>query len=177
MLSFWPGFQGLARYGLWSHLCLALLFGLLLNAFLIAGFYWTAVLTPTRLKMLAVGLVVVWTLMLGLARVHRKNFEKSLVRTGTDETYRAAIVHYLGGNWIEAESLIVPSLKKHPRDVEMLLLQATLYRHTKRYSEALSVLSHLQLLDASQRWFLEIEQEHRMIQAAIDTDTKELEQA
>lgn len=166
MLSFWPGFRGIARYGLWSQLSLALFFALILDAFLVANFYWTAYLTTTQRNMIVVLLVVIWLTLLSLAKYRYKIFKERCSVDAKDENYRLAQQHYLRGKWFEAESLILLHLKKKPRDVEMLLLQATLYRHTKRDVEALIVMEKLERFDGAHRWFLEIEAERRLIDRA-----------
>lgn len=173
MLSLWPGFRGIARYGLWSQLAVALLFAGLLNAFLVANFYWTAVLTVSQRNILLAGLFGSWIVLLAIAKVGLRAYEIRHAVDEQDKTYREAIVHYLRGNWFEAESLILPRLKKNPRDIEMLLLQATLYRHTKRHEEALLILENLQQFDGSNRWFIEIETERQRIRETL----KEAEQA
>jgi uncharacterized protein HemY len=75
--------------------------------------------------------------------------------------------HYLRGDWFAAEAQVLPHLKKYPKDMEMLLLQATMYRHTERYEEALLVLDKLQLLQNSRYWHAEIEAERAMIAEAM----------
>lgn len=166
MLSFWPGFQGIARYGHWSFLGLALAFAAMLDAFLIVNFFWTAAMTPSQRNGFLLLLFLAWALLCGVASLRRRAVEAEIATEGTDETYRAALVHYLRGNWFEAESLIVPRLKKKPRDLELRLLQATLYRHSKRYDEAVLALDRLQQFDGADAWFLEIETERRFIAEA-----------
>lgn len=163
MLSYWPGFQGIARYGLWSQLGLAFLFAIMLDAFLLANFYWTGVLTVAQRNIILGLLFVIWITLLSLAKYRRKIFEATFTVDEKDESYRLALQHYLRGNWFETESLILPHLKKKPRDMEMLLLQATLYRHTKRYDEATAVLDRIASLDGANHWFLETELERRYI--------------
>ena len=80
-----------------------------------------------------------------------------------DRTFQQTIMYYLQGDWFAVESQILPYLKKYPKDVEMLLLQATMYRHTERYEEALLVLDKLQLLQDSRHWYAEIEMERSMM--------------
>lgn len=177
MFSFWPGYRGLAQYGLWSQLAVSLLFALFLDAFLVSCFFWTDVVSATRFKFLVPGLLMAWSLLMIVAGLGRKRFEALLAADEKDETFRKATVHYLRGNWFETESILIPALKKNPRDIEAMLLLATLYRHTKRYSEALVVLRQLEHFDGAGRWFLEIHEEHRLIRTAINEDAAALEQA
>lgn len=163
MLSYWPGFQGIARYGLWSQLGLAILFAAILDAFLLANFYWTGVLTVSQRNIILSLLFVIWITLLSLAKYRRKIFEETFAIDEKDENYRLALQHYLRGNWFETESLILPHLKKKPRDMEMLLLLATLYRHTNRLDEALTVLDRIAQVDGANYWCLEMEFERRYI--------------
>jgi hypothetical protein len=75
------------------------------------------------------------------------------------ETFRQTMCAYLRGDWFAAEAQMLPYLKTYPKDIEMLLLQATMYRHTERNEEALLVLDKLQLLQDSRHWQIEIENE------------------
>lgn len=164
MFSLWPGLQGVVRYGHWTFLGIALLFALLLDLFLIVNFYWTSFITPTQRNGLLLLLFVAWMLLQALEGGKRRCYEASVSIDGKDKAYREAIVHYLRGNWFETESLILPRLKKNPRDPEMSLLLATLYRHTKRFVEAKRVLDRLCRLDGAERWYLEIDRERRLIE-------------
>jgi cytochrome c-type biogenesis protein CcmH/NrfG len=87
-----------------------------------------------------------------------------MLKTDTkDEPFREAIIRYLRGDWFGTESLILPLIKKNPRDIEMLLLLATLYRHTQRYNEALEILDKLRLFENAGHWFPEMETERKLI--------------
>ena len=168
MLSFWPGYDGLTRYGRWTFLFVALAFALILDAFIVLNFYWTAYLTPMHRNGFLVALVVAWIVLSLIAGTRRRCIEAEQTVNATENKFPEATIQYLRGNWYEAEHLLLSLLAKNPRDVEALLMQATLYRHTKRYAEAVAVLDKLQLLENSGRWFLEIETERRLIDAAVD---------
>ena len=94
-----------------------------------------------------------------------------------DETFRQTLCHYLRGDWFAAESQILPHLKRYPKDIEMLLLQATMYRHAKRHEEALLVLDKLGLMQNSRYWYAEIETERSLITAAQNDATASLEES
>ena len=143
---------------------MALAFAMLLDAFLIANFYWTSLITSNQRNVLLVALFGAWG-FLTVAASFWKHHLDSLKPEEHDATYRQTICHYLRGDWFAAESQILPYVKKYPKDVEMLLLQATMYRHTDRYEEALLVLDKLQLLQNSRYWYAEIETERARIAA------------
>jgi len=163
-----PGYSGIVQYGHRSFLATALIFALLLDAFLVANFYWTALLTPGQRNLLLVALLGAW-----IALMVADSFWKHRCRTANqpephDETFRQTIGHYLRCDWFAAEAQILSHLTKYPKDIEMLLMQATMYRHTERYEEALLVLDKLQLLQESRYWYTEIETERTLAAAAIE---------
>ena len=169
MFSFYPGYDGLARHGRWTFLFIALGFALILDVFIVLNFYWTAYLTPGQRNGFLVVLVVAWIALSLTAGVKRRRIESEQTADVTENKFSEATVHYLRGNWYETEHLLLGLLMKNPRDVEALLLQATLYRHTKRYAEALAVLDKLQLLEESGRWLREIDAERRFIAETVDS--------
>jgi hypothetical protein len=173
MLSFFPGYSGILRYGHRSFLAAALFFALLLDGFLIVNFYWTALITPNQRNVLLLALVGIWIILLTAESFWHRHLQSFLQTDEKDETYRQAVADYLRGDWFAAESQILPYLKKHPKDIEMLLLQATMYRHTQRYEESLAVLSKLQLYEGANRWFPEIEMERNLIAKEMQEPTKE----
>jgi hypothetical protein len=111
--------------------------------------------------------VIVWFILGSFSHFLMK--QSDLLSTGMqEEKFKEVLTHYLRGNWYEVEMFIIPRLKYNPTDIETLLLQATLYRHTERYSEALQILDKLQLLNGSNKWFTEIESERILITEALN---------
>ena len=165
-LKMFPGYSGLIQYGHCPFLAMTLGFALLLNIFLVANFYWTALITANQRNILLVALFGVWVALTMIASFWKQHLA-SIKPEERDETFRQTICHYLRGDWFAAESQILPYVKKYPKDIEMLLLQATMYRHTERYEEALVVLDKLQLLQNSRHWYTEIETERAMITATM----------
>ena len=161
-----PGYSGMVQYGHRSFLAMALGFVLLVDAFLITNFYWTALITANQRNFLLVALFGTWIALTVAAAFWKHRLDAAMKPEQNDETFRQTICHYLRGDWFAAESQILPYLKKYPKDIEMLLLQATMYRHTERYEEALLVLDKLQLLQDSRYWFAEIITERSLITAA-----------
>ncbi|MDR2756688.1 MAG: tetratricopeptide repeat protein [Planctomycetaceae bacterium] len=163
MLSFWPGYRGIVQYGHWTFLVIALLFALFLDVLLVANFYWTAMITTGQRNLLLIIFFAVWFGLFTVAAL-RSQFLNAMLKTDNKETtFREAILFYLRGDWFGTESLLLQVLKKNPRDVEVLLLLATLYRHTQRYEEALEMLNKLSLFENAGHWFLETETERKLI--------------
>ena len=163
----YPGYSGIVQYGHRAFLIIALTFALLVNAFLIANFYWTAMLTPGQRNMCLLGLFGAWIALTALASFWKHRLALAMKTEKDDDTFRQTLCHYLRGDWFSAEYQMLPHLKKYPKDVEMLLLQATMYRHTERYEEALLVLDKLQLIEGCRYWHVEIETERALINAAM----------
>ena len=152
---------------------MALVFALLVNAFLVINFYWTALITTGQRNACLVALLGAWVFLMVLDSLWKKRLSSIPQTEQQDETFRQSICHYLRGDWFAVEAQILPYLQKYPKDVEMLLLQATLYRHTERYEEALLVLDHLQLLLDSRYWQGEIGDERSLVVAALrSSDTR-----
>ena len=168
----YPGYSGIVQYGHRSFLAIALLFALFVDAFLVVNFYWTALITTGQRNVLLVALFGVWVALMVVAAYWKHRLTAMAKPEQHDETFRQTICHYLRGDWFTAESQILPYLKKYPKDIEMLLLQATMYRRAKRYEEALLVLNKLGLLQDSRYWYAEIETERTLITASQkETDT------
>ena len=168
LAKMFPGYSGLVKYGRWYFLAIALGFPLLLNIFLIVNFYWAVLITTTQRNILLIVLFGAWVALTLVASFLMHKIA-SLKPEEQDETLRQTICHYLRGDWFAAEAQILPYVKKFPKDVEMLLLQATMYRRTERPEEALLVLDKLQLLQDSRYWHREIETERSLITAAMQT--------
>ncbi|MDR3198442.1 MAG: hypothetical protein LBU34_11295 [Planctomycetaceae bacterium] len=177
MLSFWPGYRGIVQYGRWTFLAIALLFALLLDVLLIADFYWTAMITVGQRNILLVIFFVAWFGLFSVAALKSRFLNAMLKTDEKDTTFREAILFYLRGDWFGAESLILPVIRKNPRDIEMLLLLATLYRHTQRYKEALEILDRLNLFEDAGHWFLEVETERRLIAEEVAKESAETSEA
>ena len=157
-----PGYSGIVQYGHRSFLAIALCYALLLNIFFVVNFYWTALITASQRNILLVALFGAWIALTMVASFWKQHLA-SIKPEEHDETFRQTICHYLRGDWFAAEAQILPYVKKYPKDIEMLLLQATMYRHTERYEEALVVLDKLHLLQNSRFWHTEIETERSLL--------------
>ena len=163
----YPGYSGIVHYGHRAFLISALIFTMLVNAFLIANFYWTALVTPGQRNACLAALLGAWIILTLFDSFWKQRLGSIPQTEQHDETFRQSITHYLRGDWFAAESQILPYLKQYPKDVEMLLLQATMYRHTERFEEALLVLDKLQLLQDSRYWQGEIGNERSLTVAAM----------
>ena len=162
-----PGYSGMIQYGHRIFLMTALGFSLLVDAFLIANFYWTEFLTPGQRNLCLIALFGAWIILTVIASLWKQHLDSVMKTEPLDETFRQTIFHYLHGDWFAAESQILPYLKQYPKDIEMLLLQATMYRHMERYEEALLVLEKMQLLKDSRYWYAEIETERTLSRNGI----------
>ncbi len=171
----WPGFNGVFRYGLWSQLAIALVFGALCQATLALDFLWCDFLSQFVKNSLHVGLFVSWVFLSVIASVRLKQYEKMRRSDSRGEAFLEAQTHYLRGNWFETECCLKKILKKNPLDADAILFLATLYRHVKRFPEAKRMLTALEKLDASYRWQYEIALEKKFLREDIEGDREESE--
>jgi tetratricopeptide (TPR) repeat protein len=153
----------MVQYGHWTFLVISLLFALLLDVLLVANFYWTAMITTGQRNILLIVFFVAWFGLFSVAALKSRFLNAMLKTDEKDKMFREAILLYLRGDWFGTESLVLPLIKKNPRDIEMLLLLATLYRHTQRYDEALAILDKLNLFENAGHWFPEMETERKLI--------------
>jgi hypothetical protein len=173
-MFFLPGYRGIVKYGHPSFLVIALVFAFILDLFLVVNFYWTDQITIAQRNIMLICIIVVWFILSSFSHFRLRQFD--LISTGMqDEKFKEVLIHYLRGNWYEVEMFIIPRLKYNPNDIETLLLQATLYRHTERYAEALQILDKLQLLNGANKWFVEIENEKKLINEALSDIKKQTE--
>ena len=173
LLVLWPGSTGAIRYGLWRHLGIAILFGLVCQIALFLNFYWINFLSRFGRFCVATAVLAAWLILSAIASSSIKKYEKMRNEDAGGEAFLEAQTHYLRGNWFETECCIKSVLKKNPYDVEALLLRATLFRHLKRFDEARRTLVELERIDASAIWQEEILLEKKMIQEDEEEEKEE----
>lgn len=155
----WPGLPQLWAMGSWSGLLLAVGFAALLNLLLVASFVWVQLLDGSLLTFGWAALGLVWVsapLVSGWSK-------STAVAEPSVDLFRQAQAEYLKGNWFEAETLLAKRLEQVPLDAEARLLLATLLRHVRRYEEARRQLAHLEKLEGSLGWQVEIASERRRL--------------
>ncbi|MDD3586356.1 MAG: tetratricopeptide repeat protein [Thermoguttaceae bacterium] len=166
-----PGFGGLITYGRWTHLVIAWIFTSYLNIVLISNFYWTSLLPPSWYKWTYISLGVVWLVLSGMSAVFSKKFESTRNLDSQGELYLEVLNHYLKGEWEKTECCAKAILRYNPNDVEVLLLLATLYRHTRRLDLAQETLARLGLLEMSDKWCFEIYSEKMFVNELLLPET------
>ncbi len=169
----WPGFSGVVRYGLWSQLAIALIFGALGQTTLALLFLWCDYLSQFVKNSLYVGLFGSWFFLNCFANVRLKRYERMRESDSRGEAFLEAQTHYLKGNWFETECCLKTILKNNPFDADSILFMATLYRHTGRFSEAKRMLVSLEKLDAAYRWQYEIALEKKILREEAEYSRKE----
>jgi hypothetical protein len=161
---------------------LAIGFGVLLNVLLATTLVWTAWMGP---EVRVVGWLVLSAVWIGSVVAARDRPEDSAcaaaagiavadqaageVRRGTgaekstEDLFSAAQAEYLQGNWFEAEAVLRRLIETDVRDADVILMLATLYRHTGRLDEAAVALERLETLDGSTKWEQEIQSERTLM--------------
>ena len=173
----WPGLPQLWQHGSWAGLTLALGFIGLANLLVLTTFVWIEWM-PQRVRLAGwVLLAAVW-IVAWIAQRRRETESSSNSELDVSDRAAGAIhdgrlmeaqTHYLRGQWVEAERLLVDMLSKHADDAEARLLLATLCRHQERVDEAADHLNALERREAAQRWRFEIAQERIRLAEVADT--------
>ena len=131
------------------------------------NFYWSELLTGNLRRGTYIMLVVLWFVLSGKSsRLEKQCYRMRLPPPADKDALPDAQQHYLQENWFEAECCLNMLLKKNPRDIEAILMLATLYRHKKRYDEAGNLLRELDRLEDAISWKFEIRSEKRKLMAA-----------
>lgn len=169
-ICLWPGLPQLWVRGSWIGLAWAIGFTLLLNFTLVVSFVWIEWVSPAQRFVAWLVLVGFWfgSVVVGVCERWRGESADAGLSTGA---YEAALGDYLQGNWLAAETGWHQALEAEPRDVDTLLMLATLYRHTRRYDEAGRMLRRLERIETSVKWCEEIAAEKRWLSEARETET------
>ena len=159
----WPGLSRLWFRGEVLGLLTATAFASLLNLLLVATFIWPELVHPV--VWYAGWLIVTVFWCCGFWRSVRRWPEltgRALAGAGED-LFIQAQAEYLKGHWFEAETLLRQLLRHCNRDVDVLLMLATLYRRTGRLDEAEKQLDRMDRLDEARKWRWEIAQERETL--------------
>ncbi|MCA9125258.1 MAG: hypothetical protein H6822_01795 [Planctomycetaceae bacterium] len=158
IICLWPGLPRLWIRGDWAALATAVAFGAALNLVLVSSFVWPELLPPS---FTLIGWLILGTTWLAAAFQAYRSLPllREPPRVDDRGLFIQAQAEYLRGHWFEAETLLRQLLRYCSRDVDVLLMLATLYRRTKRYDEAAKQLDRLDRLDEAFKWRWEIVQE------------------
>ena len=170
----WPGLARLWFRGEWSALLVACAFAALVNGLIVTTLLWTEV-APDYLQPIGWIFAALWWLgATGLSLRKMPETVESTPQELNQGLFTAAQTEYLKGNWIEAEACVRRLLRQTPRDVESLLLLATIHRRTRRHDEARGELQQIARLDAADRWQVELRKEREMLRR--ETQRERIEQ-
>lgn len=158
IICLWPGLPRLWIRGDWAALAIAVAFGAALNLVLVSSFVWPELL-PRSFNL--IGWLVLGTVWLASVFQACRSLPHLREPPRVDDRglFIQAQAEYLKGHWFEAETLLRQLLRYCSRDVDALLMLATLYRRTQRYDEAAKQLDRLDRLDEARKWRWEIAQE------------------
>jgi hypothetical protein len=159
---FWPGLPALWSKGDVHSLLLSILFGWLLGFAWLATFVWPKWLTTMvgHSWFDSLALVGLWLLLFGLSAVSGLRFAMGggIGSSDSDRLQNLAIAqeYYLQANYFESERHLRKNMRNVANDVESQLLWISVLRRTKRISQALTVISDVELLDAAIPWTAEL---------------------
>jgi tetratricopeptide (TPR) repeat protein len=162
IICLWPGLPRLWIRGDWVALAIAVTFGAALNLVLVSSFIWPELLPPS---FNLIGWLILGTVWLASVLQAYRSLPHLREPPRVDDRglFIQAQAEYLKGHWFEAETLLRQLLRYCSRDVDVLLMLATLYRRTGRYDEAAKQLDRLDRLDESPKWCWEIAQERETL--------------
>jgi hypothetical protein len=161
----WPGLRPLWMDHSYPALALAAGASLLLNLLLAAQFVWTEWLGPTTRLGGWMSVLCIWCVASAVTWLTARRDQHQAAGDGEgSDPLAAAVDEYLQGKWYEAERLLRKQLRRQRKDVEAMLMLATLCRHTGRLDEAERRLDDLAALEAAGKWEVEIAAERRLVQ-------------
>jgi len=154
-------------------LAAAVAFGGALNLVLVSSFVWPELLPSSLvlagwLLVSAAGAISGWRAYRDLPEIG------GAARVDDRGLFIRAQGEYLKGHWYEAESSLQALLSRSPHDVDAGLMLATLYRHTRRFDEALAWLQRLERMEAAERWQWEIARERQLNEDAAHSTAAEV---
>lgn len=152
----YPGFDGLVRFGQWGYLALSLFYALILDAVILAHYYWIDWIPAESKKYLWILPVFAWFFFSFVAWQKNRYLENKRRLDQAGNLFLEATTHYLKGNWDEATHCANILLRYNQGDIEALLLLVTIHRHTRRLDRAGEILDKLERLEAASRWYFEI---------------------
>jgi hypothetical protein len=169
----WPGLPQLWLGGQWAGFAKSLAAAAVANAVLASCFGWGELVNSATRNILlsAVGVCWIATALAGYRQIRRSADRKP--HTPAKDTFAQALDLYLKGDYFQAECLLVEILGREERDADARLLLATLYRHNKRYDEAMRQLDSLDRFEDAEKWAMEIEQERMLIEEAKKSAVEE----
>jgi len=159
----WPGLAPLWFRGSWAGLALATSFTLLFNLLTAATLVWTELVHPVVRSAGWVVMLLFWAASVVGSSWWLRNQALEARQEGLGNLFSEAIHEYLQGHWFEAEFRLRRLLAADERDVDALLLLATLLRHTQRWDEADERLTRLAGYDEAAKWQHEIAYERSLL--------------
>jgi len=163
----WPGLPQLWWRGDWRGLLTAVCFALAVNLGLLASFVWLDwfpgwAVTGGWIAALGYWLASIW-------HGHRwlTDFRGDCQNPAREHLFVQAQTEYLRGHWLEAEALLKRLAAEPAGDAEAQLTLATLYRRTRRFAEAETMLEQLERTDEARPWLTEIRRERRLTEQAV----------
>jgi hypothetical protein len=159
----WPGLPQLWLRGQWAGLAKAVGAAVVLNAVLLGTFGWSELISSGMRNVLWIAVALFWTASAAAAYVQTRRQTIRKQRTPAKDTFTQALDLYLKGDNFQAECLLVEMLARNERDLDARLMLATLYRHNRRYDEAVKQLDVFTRFEGAEKWQLEIENERTLI--------------
>ncbi len=168
VMGFWPGLPRLWFRGDLRALMVSLAFGLLVHFLLVATFYWPLWVSGWVVLfgwIFAVGCS--FFALIGNWMQWRSILEGTSSDEKSDALYLEAQLHYLRGDYFEAEAALHRIFSSGKQDVEAAILMVSILRRTRRWAQGIYCIDRLLLLEKSAPWRIELEMERKKIREAM----------
>jgi len=159
----WPGLPELWWRGRLGALPTALAFTAAVNFLLVAKFVYPEWLASGLVRMAGWIGVGLWLFCVFRALRDMPTLLNPRRASGKPDRFIEAHAAYLRGKWVEAESLLTDGLTVESRDPPALLLLCGVYRHTGRLEAAERLIEEIRLMEAADRWWLEVSAEEKRL--------------
>jgi hypothetical protein len=144
-------------------LAIACGFAVLLDIAILSTWVWTELLDlPFRIFAWS-GVLLFWLGSVAAGVMQMRALLRVPSPESVDELFVRAQAEYLKANWFECEVAINQLLEETPRDVDALLLLASMLRRLGHGEEARQQLRTLATLDGAGKWQLEIAREWQLL--------------
>ena len=161
LLQLWPGLPDAWLRGRLSGLLIALGFGIVLQAAVVASVLWPLWLGSVTNAVVWLVVVLYW-LGGALPQLIGGTLSTDEYLAGDIEgldLFRQAQAEYLSGNWFQAEQRLQELLAVDESDTDVRLMLATLYRRLGRLVDAEKQLGLVDEFDRAGKWHWEVAQE------------------
>ena len=159
LLCLWPGLYHICFGSIWLGFILAITATISLNTAIIASILWTDLVPMHWQAGLWMITTMIWLVAATTTDWNTRLHPTLITGEQSDHLFRKAQDQFLNRDWEATEESLQSLLRFNPRDCDVLLQLATLYRHQDRPHEAHKTLLKCEEADSTGKWTWEVGQE------------------